>query len=70
MQIRVEVKSDITGRVASSVFTLKEIFENCGDDMVEEITRCDCQPSIESNVVECNCDDEWYGYKITLVPLV
>ena len=57
--ITIQVKSMKTGRVMSGKCTLREIFTRCNEEIIEEITMCDCQPVGESNVISCNCYEEW-----------
>jgi hypothetical protein len=62
--IQLTLKSDITGRVIKKSYTARQLLESDEIEVVQEMSACDCQPIGETNVVECNCDDEWYDYTL------
>ena len=59
------VRSKISCRIIKDQFTARQILDDFMDeqDIVEYMTKCDCQPIGETNVVECNCEDEWEDYE-------
>jgi len=65
--INVKVVSKVSGRVIETNCTPHVILEAFDDySLVQRITECDCQPIGETNVIECNCDEEWYEYDLYL----
>lgn len=63
---KVWVKSNISGKVKTADFTSRQFLGMTDEsDLVEHMTMCDCQTVGETNVVECNCDDEWSDVEVT-----
>lgn len=65
MNIPVKVKSNISGRIKGGSLTPRQILD-CIDEaeVIQTLTACDCQPIGETNVVECNCDEEWMDCEV------
>ena len=61
MMIQATVISKITGRTIKNSYTANQLLDDFldRDDLVISMTECDCEPIGETNVVECNCDEEW-----------
>lgn len=67
MNIPIKLTSKISERVIESFVSPRFLLDMCDeDDLVSRITACDCQSVGETNVVECNCDEEWYDYKLQI----
>ena len=65
--IPVKIKSDASGRVVNGEYTAKQLLDFCGEEeLVQNLTQCDCQSVGETNVVECNCEEEWEDYELFL----
>ncbi|MFV1457707.1 acetyltransferase [Bacillus mycoides] len=65
--IPVKIKSNASGRVISGTYTPKQLVDFLGEEeLVEDLTKCDCQSIGETNVVECNCESEWEDYELFL----
>lgn len=47
-------------------YTLEDLLNTTEADLVEELTRCDCEPIGECNYVECNCEDKWNDITINV----
>ncbi|MCI3197685.1 hypothetical protein GXP75_18835 [Bacillus sp. HU-1818] len=62
--IAVTVKSKKTGEVKTEVYTGRELLETYEDDLVSNLTQCDCPLSPESNELDCCCCDDWEEYEI------
>ena len=62
--IKVTILSNTSGRTKKATYTATELMQKDEDQIVEEITMCDCQPVGETNNTECNCSDEWDDYEI------
>ena len=64
--IKVTVQSAATSRVRESSYTPNTLVNKFidEDDLVADVTRCECEPIGETNVVECNCEKEWETYEI------
>lgn len=60
--IEVTVKSKKTGEVKRGSYSARELLQTYEDDLVFDLTQCDCQPVGETNVIECNCCEEWEEY--------
>ncbi|MGF2740884.1 acetyltransferase [Bacillus amyloliquefaciens] len=63
--IEVTVKSKISGRIKRGSFTARQLLDTYEDDLVCNLTKCDCQPVGETYVVECNCCEEWEEYEVS-----
>lgn len=60
MNIPVQVKSNITGRIVNGVYSPRQLLDFLDeDDLITNLTRCNCEPIGETNYTECNCMDEW-----------
>ncbi len=55
--MRVSVKSNITGNMKRAEYTGRELLHSREDELVEEITICDCK-------LDCECYKEWEDYTI------
>ncbi|MCG7345357.1 acetyltransferase [Sporosarcina sp. ACRSL] len=66
--IQLTLTSNVTGRVIKSSYTARQLLESNEIDIVEEMSKCNCDmlPRGETNVVECNCDDEWFDYTLVV----
>ncbi|MDQ0927741.1 hypothetical protein QFZ25_001801 [Bacillus atrophaeus] len=62
--IAVTVKSKKTGEVKTEVYTARELLETFEDDLVSDLTQCDCPLAPESYEVDCNCYEDWEEYEI------
>ena len=76
MDIPVKIKSNISGQVVEKMVSPRYLLDLVDEsDLVSELTKCTCQPIGETNVIECNCMDEWedsevlIGEEITLYSL-
>lgn len=66
--IEITLKSNTTGRILKKDYTARELLDKEEITILEEMTVCGCEilPRSETNLVECNCEDEWIDYKILL----
>lgn len=65
MLIPVKVKSNITGRIARGSFTARHLLDFLDEDeLITNLTMCNCQPIGETNYTECNCGDEWMDCEV------
>lgn len=62
----IKIKSKKTGKEKSIDCTLKELLKNGIDDIVDNLTECDCEPTSESNILECNCYEEWNDIELEI----
>ncbi|EKN40692.1 hypothetical protein [Clostridium botulinum] len=62
--IEIILKSNITERVIKSTYTGQQLLEMNEEEIVDEMTKCDCKPIGETNTVECNCYEEWQDYTL------
>lgn len=60
--IEIIVKSKISGRERKASYTARQLIDKYEDEIVEEMTMCDCEPIGETNYTDCNCGDEWEEY--------
>ena len=60
--IEIIVRSNLSGRIVKSSYTARRLVEKDEDQIIEEMTICDCQPIGETSFTECNCSDEWDDY--------
>ncbi|MGN7308555.1 acetyltransferase [Bacillus subtilis] len=60
--IKITVISKKTGKVKRGTYSARELLQRDEEDIVDQLTKCDCQPVGETNVVECNCCEEWEEY--------
>ena len=59
--------SKISRRVIVRSYTPRQILDFLDEEeLVLNMTECNCQPIGETNVVECNCDSEWEEYVLEL----
>ncbi|QDH49421.1 hypothetical protein PHIREBALL_147 [Bacillus phage Phireball] len=54
------------GKNRVGTYTLENLLHTTEEELVEELTQCDCQPVGESYHVECNCEDEWEDFKLSV----
>lgn len=67
MLIPVKVASKVTGKIATGSFTARHLLDFLDeDDLVTNLTMCDCQPIGETNYTECNCGDEWEDFELLI----
>ncbi|MCK2000808.1 acetyltransferase [[Brevibacterium] frigoritolerans] len=67
MNIPIKVKSKKTGRIVEGSFTPRQLLELLDEDeLVTKLTMCQCHPVGETNVIECNCDEEWDDYVLLI----
>lgn len=59
--VEIKVKSLETGRVKSGKISLVDLFKKWNENIIEDITMCNCEPVGETNLVECGCYEEWAG---------
>jgi len=66
--IQATLTSKKSGRVIKQSYTARQLLEDYygEDDLVIKMIECDCQPVGETNVVECNCHEEWDDYTMVL----
>ncbi|WCS69753.1 hypothetical protein Goe25_01250 [Bacillus phage vB_BsuM-Goe25] len=60
----VTVKSKITGRVKTGLYSARELLEAYEDDLVCSLVACDCPLYPETWEPDCKCADEWEEYEI------
>jgi len=60
--IEITIKSNLSGREVKASYTARQLINKDEDQIVEEMTICDCQPIGETNITECDCSDEWDDY--------
>ena len=66
--IQLTLTSKTTGRIIKKSYTARQLLESDEQSVVEEMSECDCRmlPRGETNVVECNCDEEWHDYTLVV----
>lgn len=64
--IRVMLTSKVKDLEVTGLYNYKELLEKSEEDIVEDLTKCSCQPIGETNVVECNCEDDWSDYALEM----
>lgn len=65
MNIPIRVISNKTNRVVEGSFTPRQILNMFDEeDLITNLTMCDCRPIGETNVIECNCEEEWEDYEL------
>ncbi|MCY8081747.1 acetyltransferase [Bacillus inaquosorum] len=64
--IEVTVKSKKTGKVKRGSYSARELLQSNEEDIIDDMTKCDCQPVGETYVVECNCCEEWEEYDLEI----
>lgn len=67
LKVGIEVKSNITGFTVAGEYTFRELLDLSEEDIVDQLTQCDCEPVGETYVVECNCCDMWEDYKFIIL---
>ncbi len=61
----IRITSNITGRTLSSDYTIADLICMSGEEeLVENMTACNCKSVVDYTYTECNCDDEWSDYQI------
>ena len=60
--IEILIKSNSTNREVKASYTARQLIDKDEEDIVEEMTICDCQPIGETCFTECDCSDEWDDY--------
>ena len=67
MFIPVKITSKVTGRVVNTSVSPRFLLDRCDEqDLMQELTLCECQPIGETNIVECRCEDEWDYYELLI----
>ena len=67
MVIPVKIISKVTGRVVNTSVSPRFLLDRCDEqDLMQELTLCECQPIGETNVTECRCEDEWDEYELLI----
>jgi hypothetical protein len=67
MNIPIKITSNISGRVVETTVPPRLLLDKCDEaDLIWDITACNCQPVGETNVVECNCDEEWMDCEVLI----
>lgn len=67
MNIPVKITSTITGRVVQKYVTPRQLLDFLDeDDMVDNLTMCNCQPIGETYVIDCDCNEEWDGCTVRI----
>lgn len=65
MKIPVRVTSNISSRTVEGTISPRKLLDLCDEsELIIELTKCNCQPIGETNVVDCNCDEEWYDCEV------
>ncbi|MFI8680371.1 acetyltransferase [Bacillus thuringiensis] len=65
--VRATLTSRVSGRDIVRSYTPRQILDFLDEEeLVADMTECNCQPIGETNVVECNCDSEWEEYVLEL----
>ncbi|MFF2532411.1 acetyltransferase [Brevibacillus sp. NPDC058079] len=65
--IKAILTSNISHRVIESSYTPRQLLDFFDEEeLVQKMTKCYCQPIGETNVIECNCDEEWEDYTLKL----
>ena len=61
--IKVNLTSGISKRKITKNYTARQFLNLYGEeDVVEDMTKCDCTQLHESGFSPCNCDEEWNEY--------
>lgn len=66
MKVPVKVISNETGRVVEGTYTARRILDMYEEELVDDLTKCDCEPIGETNVVDCSCYEEWEDYQLLI----
>lgn len=67
MLITAKVTSKVSNRVVYGIFTARQLLDFLDkDELVTNLTKCNCEPVGETNYTECNCGDEWEDYELVL----
>ena len=67
MSIPVMVKSKLSGRCVKGTVSPRKLLDLIDEsDLICELTKCNCQSVGETNVIECNCDEEWMDCEVFL----
>lgn len=67
MNIPVKITSKLTGRLVQGYLTPRQLLDLLDEsELVQKLTMCDCQPVGETNVVDCNCDEEWEDCEVLI----
>ncbi|MFY0744797.1 acetyltransferase [Solibacillus silvestris] len=66
--IQLTLTSNKTGRVIKRSYTGRQLLESDEQSVVEEMSECDCamKPRGETNVIECDCYEEWEDYTLVI----
>ncbi|AGI12201.1 hypothetical protein BCPG3_182 [Bacillus phage BCPG3] len=56
--VRIVVKNS-EGDARVGTYTLENLLHTTEEELIEELTACECEPVGESYHVECNCEDKW-----------
>lgn len=67
MEIPIRITSNISGRTVEGTTTTRKLLDFCDEsELIVELTSCNCQPIGETNVIECNCDEEWLDCNVLI----
>lgn len=59
--------SKASGRTIKSSYTARQLLDFYDEEaLVSDMSACNCQPTGETYVVECNCDSEWEDYTLKI----
>lgn len=64
--VELTIKSIKTGKSVKASYTPRQLLDTDEESLVNEMTQCSCQPIGESYIRECNCDEEWEEYNLTI----
>lgn len=66
--VEITLESKITGRVIKLSYTARQLFEKFIDEeeLMQDMSKCDCQPIGETNVIDCGCNEEWEDYVVVI----
>jgi hypothetical protein len=51
-------------KIISSGYTIEEAMEEGLEEIRDKHCRCNCEPTGETNVIECNCEDYYNDFEL------
>lgn len=66
MKIPIRVISKVSGKVINGSCSPRKLLDFYEEQLVEYITKCDCSPIGETNVIDCACYEEWEDYDLLI----
>jgi hypothetical protein len=66
MRIPIMLTSKISSRVINTAVYPRVLLDTYEEDLVDQIGQCDCQPVGETNVIDCDCYEEWEEYELLI----